>query len=170
MAKRQGLLQQKDIRKLLCAILGLISPAKFDSSCTSYISRYISHKRMSSLKHITWHIFATYLHFKRKKRQKRIYMLWSSLYVCILISHIANIYRFNIQCYLPIHNLLIHYPRRFTVLYLFNKTSNSRNYKLNLSQFKVFPIYSIVNWEENHEFWVHGFQIHGKFQVPKNVI
>ena len=126
MAKRQGLLQQKDIRKLLCAILGLISPAKFDSSCTSYISRYISHKRMSSLKHITWHIFATYLHFKRKKRQKRIYMLWSSLYVCILISHIANIYRFNIQCYLPIHNLLIHYPRRFTVSYLFLKTSNSR--------------------------------------------
>ena len=34
-----------------------------------------------------------------------------------------------------VYDLLIHYPRRFTVLYLFNKTSNSRNYKLNLSQF-----------------------------------
>ena len=53
----------------------------------------------------------------------------------------------EIQCY-----LLIHYPRRFMVLYLFDKTSNSRNYKLNLSQFTVFPIYSIVNLEENHDF------------------
>ena len=31
-----------------------------------------------------------------------------------------------VQCYLPIHDLLIHYPRRFTVSYLFLKTSNSR--------------------------------------------
>ena len=31
-----------------------------------------------------------------------------------------------IQCYLPIHDLLVHYPRRFRVSYLFLKTSNSR--------------------------------------------
>ena len=40
---------------------------------------------------------------------------------------------------------------QFTVLYLFNNASNSQNYKLNLSQLTVFPIYSIVNWEENRE-------------------
>ena len=33
----------------------------------------------------------------------------------------------------------------------------------------VFPNYSVVNWEENCEFLVHGFQIHGKILVPKNV-
>ena len=33
----------------------------------------------------------------------------------------------------------------------------------------VFPNYTTVNWEENREFWIHGFQIHGKFLVPKNV-
>ena len=26
-----------------------------------------------------------------------------------------------------------------------------------------------VNWKENSELWVHGFQIHGKFLVPKTV-
>ena len=26
-----------------------------------------------------------------------------------------------------------------------------------------------MNWNESREFWVHGFQIHRKFLVPKNV-
>ena len=32
-----------------------------------------------------------------------------------------------------------------------------------------FPNHTIVNWEENRKLWVHGFQIHGKFLVPKSV-
>ena len=32
-----------------------------------------------------------------------------------------------------------------------------------------FSYYTTVNWEENRELWVHGFQIHGKFLVPKKV-
>ena len=32
-----------------------------------------------------------------------------------------------------------------------------------------FSYYTTVNWEENRELWVHGFQIHGKFLVPKSV-
>ena len=41
-------------------------------------------------------------------------------------------------------------------------------------QVKTLPIHSIfiyttVNWEENGELWVHGFQIHRKFLVPKSV-
>ena len=40
----------------------------------------ISHTRECQAWSITWHIFATYLHFKRKTKQKRICMLWSSIY------------------------------------------------------------------------------------------
>ena len=42
-------------------------------------------------------------------------------------TYLSMIVLWNLlQCYLPIHDLPIHYPRRFTVSYLFLKTSNSR--------------------------------------------
>ena len=74
-----------------------------------------------------------------------------------------------VQCYLPIHDLQIHYPCRFMVLYLFLKACNSRIYNNKCFQFTVFSNHIIVNWEGNSELWVHGFQIHRKFLVPKNV-
>ena len=40
--------------------------------------------------------------------------------LCSILDFLA------IQCYLPIHDLLIHYPHRFTVSYLFLIASNSR--------------------------------------------
>ena len=85
MAKRQELLQQKDIRKLLCAILGLISPDKFDRSCTSYISRYI-YLTQGNVKLEALHdTFLQHIYILKERQNKKGFACYDHLY--ILISH-----------------------------------------------------------------------------------
>ena len=67
-----------------------------------------------------------------------------------------------VQCYLPIHDLSIHY------------FADSRiHIHLNSSQFTEFLYYihhnDTVNWKEIPNFFNSRFPIHGKFLVPKNV-
>ena len=68
----------------------------------------------------------------------------------------------RVQCYLPIHDLSIHY------------FADSRiHIHLNSSQFTEFLYYihhnDTVNWKEIPNFFNSRFPIHGKFLVPKNV-
>ena len=104
-----------------------------------------------------------------------IYMAWLTFYtkeignfsiackISILIIYILNIisctrfFRVRIPMYSTTSQFTFLGTRNFPwignrELKLWSLTTpNSRNYKLNLSQFTVFPIYSIVNWEENRE-------------------
>ena len=74
-----------------------------------------------------------------------------------------DLYRWSVlQCYLPIHDLSIHY------------FADSRiHIHLNSSQFTEFLYYihhnDTVNWKEIPNFFNSRFPIHGKFLVPKNV-
>ena len=87
---------------------------------------YVQLRNLSRI-HVSLGLIKRYLrHIERMIDQLAIQLTY--IYI-ILTTSIKN-YKYNyviyVQCYLPIHDLLIHYPCRFTVSYLFLKTSDSR--------------------------------------------